>query len=266
MPIIESVAASAPLGQGDLLDGIPLFVSSGWWAAGAKGDASRVHRALCLVLSRPCVCAHKSRILVCPVEVAAAGTLSTSEAETAEDVVDYLKMIRDGQSSPDRIYLGEVPGRKGRFFAKIDSIHTIDFPESADRQVFLAAARVGRLTGDFSRDLHSRLFRSFASLGFDDVGWLCNADLDLIVLRCEHELATAKAAMAAQRRAAGDKEIAGKSAKPEDVQQAEKRVKECEEFGAPYFAEQKRRQTLAASSAHPRTGANDILKLETGIG
>jgi hypothetical protein len=62
MPIIESALPTAPLSQGDLLSGVPLFVTN------KSDEASRTAHRLCLVLSRPCVALRKAIVVVAAVE------------------------------------------------------------------------------------------------------------------------------------------------------------------------------------------------------
>ena len=60
---------------------------------------------------------------------------------------------RDGGSSPDVFYLGQLPGRSGRFCARLDSFHTIEIPEEGDQRTqFLTAHRTLTLHADFARD------------------------------------------------------------------------------------------------------------------
>jgi hypothetical protein len=79
-------------------------------------------------------------------------------------------------------YLGQLPGLGGRFAARFDMLHTIQLPASGpERQSFVDARRIAVLHPDFVRDLHVRLFRAIATLGFDDHGWLSDSDLDWLV-------------------------------------------------------------------------------------
>src|SRR3954467_6207950 len=66
MPIIEPARSGAPLTQGDLLSGVALFATKGSWDE-KGGQAAVVKSELCLVLSRPCVAAHKKHVVVAAV-------------------------------------------------------------------------------------------------------------------------------------------------------------------------------------------------------
>src|SRR5436309_2337193 len=69
MPIIEPARTGTPLTQGDLLSGIALFATKGSWDE-KGGQASVVKSELCLVLSRPCVAAHKKHVVVAAIAAA----------------------------------------------------------------------------------------------------------------------------------------------------------------------------------------------------
>jgi hypothetical protein len=63
MPIIEPARPGAPLTQGDILSGVALFATKGSWEE-RGGQAAVTTSDLCLVLSRPCVAAHKRHVVV----------------------------------------------------------------------------------------------------------------------------------------------------------------------------------------------------------
>src|SRR5262249_28021750 len=175
LPIIQTSPADAPLTQGDILSGVTLFATKGSWED--KGGQAAVTRFdLCLVLSRPCVAAHKKHVVV-------AGVAKYPDAvpkgiDSFDKVLDFLTGARDGGGSPDVFYLGQLPGLAGRFCARLDSLHTIEVPEGAEQRVrFLAARRLATLQPDFARDLHLRVLNAFANLGFDDYRWPATEDL-----------------------------------------------------------------------------------------
>src|SRR5690348_10384076 len=139
MPIIEPARPGAPLTQGDILSGIALFATKGSWDE-KGGQASVVKFELCLVLSRPCVAAHKKHVVVAA--VAKFPDNVPKNLDTFEKVLDFLTGARDGGSSPDVFYLGQIPGRSRRFCARLDSFHTIEVPEAGvQRDQFMAARR-----------------------------------------------------------------------------------------------------------------------------
>lgn len=165
----------APLSQGDLLKGVPLFSS-------AKLDAEtpvavQYPSAYCLVISRPCVALNKARVLVAAIE----RTKEWPKLDTYEEAVEFFESLRDGKNRPDMFYLGQLPNETGSFSARLDSLHTIELPTGNARQQFVSAARVATLDPAFARDLHQRLFRAFASLGFDDHSWYSTDDLQVLV-------------------------------------------------------------------------------------
>lgn len=246
MPIIVPVFdPNAPLSQGDLLKGVSLFYSAK--PALAATPASALSKAAyCLVISRPCVTAHKDQIVVAAV------------THNKDDVLDRLKDykiakkfyadVRDGKSSPDLFYLGQLEGEKGSFSARLDSLHTIELPvEPGARQPFVASVRVACLDAAFAHDLHQRLFRAFASLGFDDDAWYPTADLDVLVALGERDLANAQSAyqtalavlkaMESQSEKK-DKELNGRQ---KDVATARAAVEQLDRELAPLRAELKRR-------------------------
>ena len=191
MPIVLPVFdPNAPLSQGDILKGVPLF-NTGKPGTAAPG-AVQYKAPYCLVISRPCVTAHKDRVVVAAVERLAK---SRPIFEDFDEAKEYYEDIRDGKSSPDVFYLGQLDGEQGSFCARLDALHTIELPTESDpaRQAFITATRVACLDTSFARDLHQRLFRAFASLGFDDQGWYSTDDLKVLVTLGEVAIARAHA-------------------------------------------------------------------------
>jgi hypothetical protein len=118
------------------------------------------------------------------------------EVQTFDDVRAFLTDLRDGTDSPDVFYLGQLPGHEGRFGARLDSLHTIQIPGGENAlQQFTTQRRIGRLYVDFARDLHLRMFRAFASLGFDDCRWLATDDLRWLVSKGQSELTAAESGL-----------------------------------------------------------------------
>src|SRR5437867_2564068 len=189
MPIIEPARPEAPLTQGDLLSGITLFATKGSWDE-KGGQASVVKSELCLVLSRPCVAAHKKHVVVAA--VAKFPDNVPKNIDNFDKVLDFLTGARDGGSSPDVFYLGQLSGRSGRYCARLDSFHTIEIPEDAEQRAqFLAVRRTLTLHPDFARDLHMRVLGAFASLGFDDHRWPSTEDLQWLVNQGQADIAAA---------------------------------------------------------------------------
>jgi len=181
MPIIEQHVDGQPLNQGDLLRGVKLFLTGK--ADALNGGESVLSKSdHCLVLSRPCVTAHKSSVIVASVEKWSSQT--PAEINTFDKARKYLTLLRDGNDSPDVFYLGQLPKKEseGRYAARLDSIHTIEIPQKPElRTAFTDKHRFAKLHIDFQRDLHTRVFQAFSMLGFEDVSWFSDADLNFLV-------------------------------------------------------------------------------------
>ncbi len=191
MAIIEPPTESEHLSQGDILQGVRLHATKGSWHDGG-GKPVEIPRRLCLVLSRSCVARHKSQIVVAGIKKYE--DQPPREANTFKRVREFLLDMRDGTRSPDRFYLGQVPGEKGRFCAQLDELFSIEVPsDPTELMTFLNTRRVGRLNGDFTRDLNLRVFVAFASLGFSDEGWLSDDDLNWLVETGQGQLREAEA-------------------------------------------------------------------------
>lgn len=190
MPIIEPHVTAEPLNQGDLLRGMKLFLT-GKTDALTGGESVAYKHDHCLVLSRPCVIAHKKSVVVAAVEKLS--SLTPADIKTLNRAIDFLTQLRDGNDSPDVFYLGQLFGKEseGRFAARFDSIHTIEVPQKPDlRTAFVEKHRFAKLHIDFQRDLHTRLFQSFATLGFDDISWFSDTDLNFVVEMGNAEIKT----------------------------------------------------------------------------
>jgi hypothetical protein len=96
------------------------------------------------------------------------------DVETFDDIREFLTDLRDGT----------------------DSLHTVELPEGDEAlHPFIQQKRIGRLNIDFARDLHLRIFRAFASLGFDDHRWMSTEDLRWLVSRGRSEKTSAETAL-----------------------------------------------------------------------
>jgi len=186
MPIIEVPQPGSPLSQGDILRDINLFLTADGWGEIGGQPAKSPHR-LCLVLSRPCVIEHKDTIIAASVEKLA--DKPPRDLDTFKKVLSFLTSLRDGPGSPDVFYLGQIPDMTGRYAARFDLLHTIHVPPSgSERQLFVDSKRIAVLHQDFVRDVHVRLFRAVAGLGFDDHRWLSDSDLEWLVDAGKSEL------------------------------------------------------------------------------
>lgn len=224
MPIIEPVPAGLPLSQGDVLQGIQLFSTRECWGPNG-GEAALANGQHCLVISRPCVASHKGHVTVIPIEQVRGGI--PSDIKTFDDVLKFLRDTRDGVDAPDNFYVGELPGKSGRYSARLDSFHNVQVPsDPRDRQTFLDSRRIGRLSIDFARDLHVRIFRAFASLGFDDISWLTDQDLQWIVDKGRSELASAEQSFHERQAAKSQKDFEGKTFPSNEIAAAQNKVEE----------------------------------------
>jgi hypothetical protein len=239
MPIIEPARPGAPLTQGDLLSGVALFATKGSWEE-KGGRAAETKADLCLVLSRPCVAAHKKHVIVAG--VARYPDTVPKGLDSFDKVLDFLTDARDGRSAPDVFYLGQLSGRAGRFCARLDSLHTIEVPEDkGQRAESLAARRVLTLHPDFGRDLHLRVFGAFASLGFDDNRWPSTEDLQWLVTQGQADVAAAALTVRQLEAQQASRGAEGTQFKEADLTNARQRLAELQERLAPYGEELERR-------------------------
>lgn len=240
MAILRSADPDAPLQQGDLLDDVVT----------ATADEERPHCSkpgMVLVVSRNCRAIRSGHVIVARVVKKPLAGLK-EEAESLEDLIGFFTQLRDGDGRPDTFYLGELEaGSTDRYVAKFDQLFTIKVPEAAeDRAVYLKKRRRFSLTKEFAHDLHQRLFRAFASLGFDDEAWFTDADLKLLVGYGESQLSKLEAeiASATSRRevvvtSGGNKREEKELGK--SIEHAESKAKTLREELAPLQAEVERR-------------------------
>ena len=240
MPIVQ-----LPIGeltQGDILKGVPLYVTRRAWTEEAQAQKSPFES--CLVVTRPCGIAHKPHVTVAGI---AKYSESTPRAiDTFEKALDFITTARDGVTSQDVFYLGQVPMLgPGRFCAKLDALYQIEIPTNpSDKAVFLARNRVASLSIDFARSLHVRLFTSFASLGYDDFNWPTDQDLKWIVLQGQQELAAQNAKVLQIEADRAAKSNDGKQVGNEkEMTDATRKRDELASQLRPYEAELKRRET-----------------------
>jgi hypothetical protein len=244
MPIIEPARSGTPLTQGDLLSGIALFATKGSWDE-KGGQASVVKSELCLVLSRPCVAAHKKHVVVAA--IAKFPDNVPKNIDSLDKVLDFLTGARDGGSSPDVFYLGQMPGRSGRFCARLDSLYTIEVPEEGDQRAqFLVARRTLTLHTDFARDLHMRILGAFASLGFDDHSWPSTEDLQWLVNQGQADIAAATVVVRQFEAQKASRGADGTEFKESDLTTAQEKLTKLQERVAPYKCELQSRQHAPA--------------------
>ena len=122
------------------------------------------------------------------------------------------------------------------YVAKLDELYTIEVPKKPDeRAQFLERHRRFRLDPSFARDLHVRVFRAFASLGFDDVAWWSDGDLELVVNQCDAWVRKIESEIETLRQGADPRrDVLAASGEPgkaihrldEEIKSAEKRKRE----------------------------------------
>jgi hypothetical protein len=251
MPIIENPDPALPLSQGDILKEIRLFLTRGGWTP-AGGDSHKTPHKLCMVVSRPCALTHKAHAIVAAIERFTDRV--PRDIETFEDIRAFLIDLRDGTESPDVFYLGQLPGYEGRYGARLDSLHTFELPEDGPTlRLFTDQKRIGKLHIDFVRDLHLRVFRAFASLGFDDHRWLSTEDLQWLVSRGRSEVNSAEADVRGAETALHSAQAQGfRSANEQQtlekaVESARRSLTERRTRLAPYEAELAARSTQATA-------------------
>jgi hypothetical protein len=248
MPIIETPAPQAPLSQGDILKDVNLFATGDGWKP-SNGIAKQVSHKLCLVLTRPCGIEHKESVIVAAVE--------KLQIDVPRDIDDFKKVLlflnglRDGHTSPDVFYLGQLPQLSGRYGARFDALHTIQIPPIGDERIaFANAKRVGILHADFVRDLHSRLFRAVANLGFDDNAWLSDLDLKWLVDSGRTEILKRQGEVQALRTQQSGQEARGEKFDQKALSKAEAAEQELVDRMRPYEEEHQRRsQVVVPNSA-----------------
>ncbi|HEV3387352.1 MAG TPA: hypothetical protein VG097_21210 [Gemmata sp.] len=247
MPIVELCSEGHPLNQGDILRDITLFVTKNSWIE--KGFAAKAPFKLCLVVSRPCVIENKQHITVIGVEKYPEDT--PREIDSFDKVLDFMTGARDGVTSPDVFYLGQLPGLSGRYCARLDSFHDIEIPpvvDKATRSSFLATARIATLSPDFLRALHSRLFGAFANMGFDDCGWPSTEDLTWIVTQGQADISKLEGQLKQQQANKLSREAEGKKFDDRLLFSIEQELDKLKLKVQPFLRESDRRKQADKSS------------------
>lgn len=239
MAIIDRVQDDSPLSQGDLLEDVLLYVSklndSSYVPANVKSKS-------CVVLSRPCVASHKEKIVVATIEKYTS-TVPDSAKASFDHLKKFLESCRGGWGEPDLFYIGELDGKEGRFCAKLDSIHTIQVPDSGtdERNEFIKKHRFARLSDSFVKDLHLRFFQAFASLGFEDYEWYCDSDLRMLIQRGNHDIQLAETAVSQNKSNDLLKSFEGKMTSSE-TETAIRKLEKIKAVLQPYVRELNRRK------------------------
>jgi len=239
MPILRKPRPEEDLSQGDVLADIYTFVTEVDRSPGELGPGHVI------VVSRNCNAVRDPEVIVAPVVKKVLANLN--ELNTFDAFVTYFSNQRDGVRAPDAFYLGEFDGEpSSRYFATFDRLYTISIPEVGPRRrAFLESHRRYSLDVAFIHDMHQRLFRAFASLGFDDQGWWSPADFEILMNKADAELA----ALTAEVNKANSELDVAKLGDPKQVIGKEKalenRRETLEKFKekiGPFTAERLRRQ------------------------
>ena len=183
-----------------------------------------------MVISRPCGIAHKDDLLVA--EIVKYDQSVPKGVESFEHALDFLRAQRDGIGSPDRFYLGEIPGKDGRFVARLDSLFTVSVKDKSK----LLGFRIAGLNSDFQRDLHLRVFNAIASLGFDDVEWLPTSDLEFLKTIGEGELANLRNLEATEKSNKAKQDFGANKFDEKKLANLERDIAKLEASMAPYLS------------------------------
>lgn len=246
MPILENAPPTADLAQGDILQGVRLFQTDEPWLDGG-GEAKKAPGGLCLVLSRPCVAAHKDRIVVA--NIAKYPDNQPKEIADFQRALDFMISMRDGTGSPDVFFLGQIPNLSGRYCARLDAIFTIGIPRSRDdRLKFVEVRRIARLSADFARDLHLRLFQSFANLGFNDQSWFPDHELEWLVNLGQRDIKTAESELLKKQAERGARDAQGLQNKTGEIEKLQGNLQRIRDQVAPFVKELQQRQSSDAQS------------------
>ena len=185
MPILEPASDDGEIMQGDLL--VDLTTTTPMHGAQSVSITDRV-----LVVSRNGVAAGAEFIVAA--RVVERPITEVKAATSVSSLVRFFRKLRSGDGAPDTFYLGALNGDASkRYSAKFNLLHTIGIPtDPAARSEFIKKHRTHRLAPDYVRDMQLRLFRAFASMGFDDDGWWEEEDLAFVRRQDELELQAAE--------------------------------------------------------------------------
>lgn len=192
MPIVVRPEESSPLAQGDILRGVPFALTGKDNLLIADRSVSYV-----LIMSRPCKALRDDVVVVAPIVAypleIAEGQKPDSPAGGLDKVRRVLAAQRDGirgGNFSDALYLGTLDANSTRrYAAQLTTLSTVQVPqEPSQRHQWILERRAWRLSGDFVRDLHTRLILTFTRLGFEDDSWYSDADLDIMINTGEGEL------------------------------------------------------------------------------
>jgi hypothetical protein len=244
MPILIPHDRDTPLTQGDLLGGIRLYYTNA-----QDNPTSPTGPSYALVISRPCAAVNKAQVVVAIVKPHPMDIPKDLQEQPLKKLVTLLADMRDADGT-DVFYIGEIPGSLDgkRYCAKLDFLTTLEVPVEVDaRAAWTNTRRKATLHPDFRRDLHTRFFLSIAKQGFEDVGWLSDQDLEMVVDFGKSQVATQRQKLETARseislakgRGTYDAKRKGLD---KDCSDAEVAHRDAEKELAPYEAEQAKRR------------------------
>ncbi len=189
MGLIFEPEADAPLRQGDILEGVALYQTADDGEEAVPVDVDYV-----LVLSRHCNAVRKSAVIVAAITEVTPEDFAKLSELSLDETRRYLAAVRDGDGTPDRFYLGPLPGREPRrACARLDLVYSIQIPENdSARREWIASRRRGTLSNEHRRHLHTSLLLAFGREGFDDYAWWPDGDLKIMIAAGKRELIEAQ--------------------------------------------------------------------------
>lgn len=186
--LVIEADTDAPLQQGDILKDVLLYRSA------EDGEPVAVDVSYVLVISRNCNAVRKPTVTVAVVTEMTPEEFKELKTYTLDRTRRYLAALRDGDGSPDRLYLGSLLGRSPyRAFAHLDLMYSIDVPTEDDaRQRWISQHRCGALSGDHRRHLHATILVAFGREGHDDLTWWPDDDLKLMIAAGQRDVSNAQ--------------------------------------------------------------------------
>lgn len=239
MGLLTQPSTDAPLRQGDILKAVQLYET----ADDGDGAAPVENAAYMLVISRHCNAFRNPAVLVVAITEVKPAVFDELAGKSLDSTRRALAALRDGDGSPDRFYIGPLPGHEPqRAFACLDQVYTIQAPvESSVRSSWISERRIAALTDEHRRHLHASLFLAFGREGFDDFNWWPDGDLRLAIAAGRRAVADAmqkQADIVPNYEGAAPKKV-GAIGKQATI--ATSALKDAEKELEPYLVEWKRR-------------------------
>lgn len=195
MSIILPVNNDDPLSQGDVIKG-PKIIK--WSVDGPEEiDVTAV-----VVVSRDCRCVlrqgsgsndNNNSIIVAPIQEIQDLTVGLKKLIADSDdgfdkTAELLRDLRDGLSTPDSFYIGELPNerRTTKYRVHLGLVANIYISTMIS---YLPDGRVGRLSQEFIALMCQKMYGSICKVGFDDYRWHSDNDLLILHLAAKTDLA-----------------------------------------------------------------------------